>query len=72
MNGFAILTTGQGLQSLLQKKVVGGALRSQEATKVPWYVQFFVPVPVLRDLPARVIALGLWRVHVRDAKKLNA
>jgi 2-polyprenyl-6-methoxyphenol hydroxylase-like FAD-dependent oxidoreductase len=62
----------QGVQSIVQKKIVGGALRSHEATKVPWYVRFFFRVPVLRDLPARVIALGVWRVHVRDAKNLKA
>ena len=62
----------QGVQSIVQKRIVSGALRSREATKVPWYVRFFLRVPVLRDLPARVIALGVWRVHVRDAKNLNA
>ncbi len=56
----------QGIQSLVQKKIVGSVLRSQEAIRIPWYVRFFFRVPVVRDLPARVVALGFWRVHVRN------
>jgi 2-polyprenyl-6-methoxyphenol hydroxylase-like FAD-dependent oxidoreductase len=55
----------QSLQALAQKRVVAAALQSQRTLSVPWYVRLFTRIPVLRDLPARVIAFGVRRVHVR-------
>ena len=56
----------QAVQSFLQKRVVAKALRSEGPVRIPWYVRFFTHVPILRDVPARLIAFGLRRVHVKN------
>lgn len=56
----------QAIQSTIQKRVVANVLRSEGLIRIPWYVRFFFRVPILRDLPARLIAFGLWRVHVKN------
>jgi 2-polyprenyl-6-methoxyphenol hydroxylase-like FAD-dependent oxidoreductase len=56
----------QAIQSMIQKRVLAKALRSPAPIRVPRYVRFFFHVPILRDLPARLIAFGIKRVHVRN------
>jgi 2-polyprenyl-6-methoxyphenol hydroxylase-like FAD-dependent oxidoreductase len=55
----------QALQSFAQKRVVFAALQRQQRIRIPWYVRLFTQTPVFRDLPARVVAFGIRRVHVR-------
>ncbi len=55
----------QAIQSLFQKQVVTRALRSPEVLRVPRVVRLLLRIPVLRDLPARIIAFAPKRVHVR-------
>jgi 2-polyprenyl-6-methoxyphenol hydroxylase-like FAD-dependent oxidoreductase len=54
----------QGVQELAQRRVVARVLRSRQALRVPGWVRFLMRLPLLRDLPGRIIAFGLWRVHV--------
>ena len=51
----------QGLQTIVQRQVVAGALDQTRPFRPP----FFLRLPILRDLPARLIAFGVWPVHVR-------
>lgn len=54
----------QALQSFAQKRVIAAVLRSPEEIRVPAYFRVFTRIPFLRDLPARMIAFGITRVHV--------
>jgi len=57
----------QGFQGLLQDNVLRPTLGAQagDGVAVPKALQVALRVPVLRDLPARFIALGIKRPHVR-------
>jgi hypothetical protein len=56
----------QAVQSLVQKRLIPKVLRSREMIRIPWYARLFFRIPVLRDLPARVIGFGFKRVHVQE------
>lgn len=49
----------QSFQSLMQQQLISRALKSQ-SFKPP----FFLRLPILRDILPRLIAFGVWRVHV--------
>src|SRR5215207_10055661 len=55
----------QRFQALLQQRVLASALRSSEPFAPSLPLRLLLRVPVLRDIPARIIAFGVWRVHVR-------
>lgn len=52
----------QAFQSLMQERLVKGALNSSRPFKPP----FFLKLPLLRDLPAKLIGFGVVRVRVQD------
>ena len=54
----------QALQTALQNTVLAGVLTSTNQLRVPWAVRALFRIPVLRDLPARLLAFGIWPVHV--------
>jgi 2-polyprenyl-6-methoxyphenol hydroxylase-like FAD-dependent oxidoreductase len=56
----------QAMQSFMQKNLIGGALRAQTALTVPWQFRLFFRTPILRDLPARMIAFGVRRVRLNE------
>jgi 2-polyprenyl-6-methoxyphenol hydroxylase-like FAD-dependent oxidoreductase len=58
----------QAFQTQLQKRVIATALRAQEQTglRIPWFVRAFTRIPFLRDVPPRIMALGVVRVHVEN------
>src|SRR5216684_670515 len=56
----------QAMQSLMQKNLIGSALRAQTAMTVPWQFRLFFRIPILRDLPARMIAFGLRHVRLTE------
>jgi 2-polyprenyl-6-methoxyphenol hydroxylase-like FAD-dependent oxidoreductase len=56
----------QAMQSFMQERLVAGVLRSQQTTKVPWQLRVFVRIPILRDLPPRLIAFGIRRVRLSE------
>jgi len=51
----------QAFQSFLQKRVVAKALDPNQQLSPP----AILGVPILRDLPARLIAFGVWRVRLK-------
>jgi 2-polyprenyl-6-methoxyphenol hydroxylase-like FAD-dependent oxidoreductase len=55
----------QAMQSAFQKRIIASAFRSQGPVAVPWYVRLFFRIPVLRDVPARIIAFGIRQAHVK-------
>ena len=40
-------------------------LRSQQPVQIPGFVRLLFSHPILRDLPSRIIGLGVKRVHVQ-------
>lgn len=51
----------QGFQSLLQQQIIAKALKSSKPFKPP----SFMHLPILRDLPARLMAFGVWPAHLK-------
>ncbi|MBE9201392.1 MULTISPECIES: FAD-dependent oxidoreductase [unclassified Nodularia (in: cyanobacteria)] len=51
----------QAFQSLIQKRVLAPVLKSQQTFKPPVWLR----LPILRDLPGRLIGLGIFPVHVQ-------
>ena len=50
---------------MMQKRVLAPALASTQTTlQVPALFRWLVQVPILRDLPPRLIGFGVQRVHV--------
>ena len=56
----------QRVQTAMQNNLIAKALSSQQPFHVPWPVRVLLRVPVLRDLPARLIAFGPRRVRLAD------
>ena len=56
----------QAMQAFMQKNLIGGALRAQTAVRAPWQFRVFFRIPILRDLPARMIAFGVRRVRLTE------
>jgi 2-polyprenyl-6-methoxyphenol hydroxylase-like FAD-dependent oxidoreductase len=52
----------QAFQATIQKRILANALDASKPFKIP----FFLRLPLLRRIPARLIAFGIWRVHVED------
>jgi 2-polyprenyl-6-methoxyphenol hydroxylase-like FAD-dependent oxidoreductase len=56
----------QSMQSFMQRNLVSSALRAQQAISVPWQLKLFVRIPIVRDIPSRLIAFGIRRVRLND------
>ncbi|HEX8635202.1 MAG TPA: FAD-dependent oxidoreductase [Pyrinomonadaceae bacterium] len=57
----------QALQSLVQRRIIANALLTNQPLQVPLVARLFLRTPLLRDLPARLIAFGLRRIHVKPS-----
>jgi hypothetical protein len=55
----------QSAQSFLQKRIIAGALNAGQARNVPWQLRLFAKIPIVRDIPPRLIAFGPRRVRLR-------
>ncbi|HVG29746.1 MAG TPA: FAD-dependent oxidoreductase [Pyrinomonadaceae bacterium] len=55
----------QAVQAFVQRRVIGGALRSRQSAGVPFLVRLVLRTPFLRDLPPRLIAFGFRPAHLR-------
>lgn len=62
----------QAMQSALQNRVLASALRTQTAPSIPWFVRAFFATPVIRDIPARILAFGVRRVRLKEAGEAGA
>jgi 2-polyprenyl-6-methoxyphenol hydroxylase-like FAD-dependent oxidoreductase len=55
----------QGFQAMMQKRVLAPALASTQTTiQVPALLRWLVGMPIVRDLPPRLIGFGVRRVRV--------
>jgi 2-polyprenyl-6-methoxyphenol hydroxylase-like FAD-dependent oxidoreductase len=53
-----VVRTIQRVQALIQNRIVGEALRHQRPFAPPWPIRLLLKVPILRDIPARMLAFG--------------
>ncbi|MDQ3926122.1 MAG: FAD-dependent oxidoreductase [Actinomycetota bacterium] len=58
----------QGVQALVQRWVVSGALNASETYRLPVLLRLLLHIPFLRNLFTRLIAFGAWPVHA-EAKR---
>jgi 2-polyprenyl-6-methoxyphenol hydroxylase-like FAD-dependent oxidoreductase len=56
----------QAFQSQIQQRVLAPTLRSNQPFAPPKLLRLALRVPVLRDLPARLVGFGPWRVHLKE------
>jgi 2-polyprenyl-6-methoxyphenol hydroxylase-like FAD-dependent oxidoreductase len=56
----------QAGQSFLQRRIIAGALNTAQAGNVPWQLRLFAKIPIVRDIPPRLIAFGPRRVRLRE------
>jgi 2-polyprenyl-6-methoxyphenol hydroxylase-like FAD-dependent oxidoreductase len=56
----------QALQSLAQEGLTAPALRSSRVPRFPALAKVLFRLPGVRTLPARLVAFGVWPVHVRN------
>ena len=56
----------QALQNAIQRGFVANALASDKPLTVPLFLRFLLRVPLLRTIPARLIAFGPQTVRVRE------
>lgn len=54
----------QGFQSMMQKRLILGALQAQTTASVPLLFRIMTRIPILRDFPARLIAFGIRHVRL--------
>jgi hypothetical protein len=54
----------QGLQVLIQNRVISRALASQAQAKLPWLLRLVRRWPLLRRIPARLIGIGFRPEHI--------
>ncbi|MFN7973022.1 MAG: FAD-dependent oxidoreductase [Acidobacteriota bacterium] len=55
----------QRFQGFLQDRIAAEALRADRPFQIPWVLRVLLAIPVLRDLPARMIGWGPRPVRVR-------
>jgi 2-polyprenyl-6-methoxyphenol hydroxylase-like FAD-dependent oxidoreductase len=55
----------QAIQSTLQTRVIAGALQVQGTLRIPWFVRLFFRIPILRNIPARILAFGVRKVRLQ-------
>jgi 2-polyprenyl-6-methoxyphenol hydroxylase-like FAD-dependent oxidoreductase len=56
----------QGLQSLVQRRVIAGALQANQTFRVPLLLRVLLKIPFLRDIPAKILAFGVRRVRLKS------
>ena len=56
----------QGLQALVQRRVLAPALRSDRQRRSLLPLRLLLRAPVLRSLPAHILGFGFWPVRVKS------
>jgi 2-polyprenyl-6-methoxyphenol hydroxylase-like FAD-dependent oxidoreductase len=62
----------QGAQGLAQRWVVADVLRGEKRFELPRWLRLLLRTPVLRDVPANLIAYGAWPVRPAKLKRAAA
>jgi 2-polyprenyl-6-methoxyphenol hydroxylase-like FAD-dependent oxidoreductase len=55
----------QAIQSQLQQRILAGVLDLSRPLNVPRFVRLLGYIPFVRDIPARIVAFGVWPVHAQ-------
>jgi 2-polyprenyl-6-methoxyphenol hydroxylase-like FAD-dependent oxidoreductase len=56
----------QRVQTLIQQRVIAGALQANQTFRFPLALRILLKIPFLRNLPARILAFGVRKVHLKD------
>jgi hypothetical protein len=56
----------QGFQGFVQARFLAPALASKTTPSIPWIIKLVLRTPFLRDIPPRLMALGIDRPHVES------
>lgn len=56
----------QRMQSVMQNNLISRVLRSTRPAMVPWQLKLLLKIPILRDIPSRLIAFGPRRVRLQE------
>jgi len=56
----------QAFQSAVQSQIIKPMLSANRPPSLPWVLRAMLRVPLLRDLPPRLIAFGIRRPHVQS------
>jgi 2-polyprenyl-6-methoxyphenol hydroxylase-like FAD-dependent oxidoreductase len=56
----------QAVQSAMQKRIIANVFRSPNASRIPSLVPLLFKIPVIRDIPAWLLAFGIHRAHVAE------
>jgi 2-polyprenyl-6-methoxyphenol hydroxylase-like FAD-dependent oxidoreductase len=62
----------QALQTQMQHRVIARGLDPTESFSPPAFMRLLPRIPILRKLAPRLIAFGIWPVHVRGAERTSA
>jgi 2-polyprenyl-6-methoxyphenol hydroxylase-like FAD-dependent oxidoreductase len=62
----------QAFQSVVQNRFLGPALASSDTPSIPLFVRLLSRVPILRDIPPRLMAFGIGRPHVESPERPSA
>jgi hypothetical protein len=57
----------QAFQAFMQTKIIASALQLRQARNIPWQLRLLSKIPVIRDLPPRMIAFGPKRVKLKES-----
>jgi 2-polyprenyl-6-methoxyphenol hydroxylase-like FAD-dependent oxidoreductase len=56
----------QSFQTFIQSRFLQVVLGSTTVPSIPWPVRMFTRLPILRDIPPRIVGLGIGRPHVQS------
>ena len=56
----------QAFQSAIQSQIIKPMLDANKPPSLPWVLRAILRVPILRDLPPRLVAFGIRRPHVQS------
>jgi len=56
----------QTFQAFIQTRFIRPTLEGRRPPSIPWGARLIAEIPLLRDLPARVVGLGIRRPHVES------
>lgn len=62
----------QRVQAVVQRNILAPSLETNQPFTPPALVRLLLSIPLLRDLPAKIVAYGLRPVHVEDEQVLAA
>ena len=56
----------QAVQTFVQTRLLAPALRSHRDPTIPWIIRLILKIPFVRDVPPRLVALGIDRPYVES------